>query len=54
MSSEGHSPSVKRATAYRYGSTAIIIARFIEKENMFLLRRMEQSITAALFLSTKI
>ena len=40
MSSEGHSPSVKRATAYRYGSTATIIAQIIEKENIFLLYGM--------------
>ena len=40
MSSEGRSPSVKRATAYRYGSTANIIAQIIEKENIFLLYRM--------------
>ena len=38
--SEGHSPSVKRATAYRYGSTATIIAQIIEKENIFLLYGM--------------
>ena len=38
LSSEGHSPSVKRATAYRYGSTTIITARFVGKGNMFLYR----------------
>ena len=41
MSSEGRSPSVKRATAYRYGSTTIIVAHFIEKENIFLSRVAE-------------